>query len=199
MPIPDYETLMLPLMHFTEDGKEHSLKEVTLHLADLFKLTAEEREQRIPSGQASYIQNRTGWAKTYLKKAGLLSSPKRGLIEITDRGREVLAQKPERINREFLEQFPEFVEFQNRSNLDLKSDETAATVIEKQTPEETIERCFTELRSQLADELLEQIKACTADFFERLVVDVIVAMGYVCVAPGASRITSTRRHILSVT
>jgi restriction system protein len=178
MAIPDYETVMLPLMQFVADGKAHSINEVTSHLADLFKLTTEEREQRIPSGQSSYIKNRTGWAKTYLKKAGLLSSPKRGMIQITDRGREVLSQKPERINRAFLEQFPEFVEFQERSNTELKSESSGLTAVEKHTPEETIERSYTELRSQLADELLEQIKGCSSDFFERLVVDVIVAMGY---------------------
>jgi restriction system protein len=178
MAIPDYETVMLPLMQFVADGKDHSINEVTLHLSDLFKLTPEEREQRIPSGQSSYIKNRTGWAKTYLKKAGLLNSPKRGLIQITDRGREVLAQKPERINRAFLEQFPEFVEFQDKSNAEVTSATVDAPLAETQTPEERIEHSYTELRSQLADELLEQIKVCSADFFERLVVDVIVAMGY---------------------
>jgi restriction system protein len=178
MAIPDYETVMLPLMQFVADGKDHSINEATAHLADLFKLTPEEREQRIPSGQSSYIKNRTGWAKTYLKKAGLLSSPKRGMIQITDRGREVLSQKPERINRAFLEQFPEFVEFQERSNAEVKSESPVAPTAETQTPEERIERSYSELRSQLADELLEQIKGCSSDFFERLVVDVIVAMGY---------------------
>ena len=178
MAIPDYETVMLPLMQFTADGKEHPLKEVTSHLADLFKLTADEREQRIPSGQSSYIQNRTGWAKTYLKKAGLLTSPKRGIIQITDRGREVLSQKPERINRAFLEQFPEFVEFQERANTEAKSESIEVAAVDRQTPEEAIESSYSQLRSQLADELLEQIKGCSSDFFERLVVDVIVAMGY---------------------
>lgn len=178
MAIPDYETLMLPLMQFVADGREHSMNDSTKHLSDLFKLTIEEREQRIPSGQSSYIKNRTGWAKTYLKKAGLLNSPKRGLIQITDRGREVLSQKPECINRLFLEQFPEFVAFQGRSNTELKSESSGFVAVEKYTPEETIERSYTELRSQLADELLEQIKGCSSDFFERLVVDVIVAMGY---------------------
>lgn len=178
MAIPDYETVMLPLMQFVADGKDHTINEATNHLSDLFKLTPEEREQRIPSGQSSYIKNRTGWAKTYLKKAGLLSSPKRGVIQITDRGREVLSQKPERINRALLEQFPEFVEFQERSNATAKTESTEVAAVDKQTPEEAIEHSYTQLRSQLADELLEQIKSCSSDFFERLVVDVIVAMGY---------------------
>jgi restriction system protein len=106
MAIPDYETLMLPVLQYVADGKEHPLKEITAHMAESFKLTAEEREQRLPSRQSTYIQNRTGWAKTYLKKAGLLASPKRGLIQITDRGREVLSKNPQRIDGAFLEQFP---------------------------------------------------------------------------------------------
>ena len=178
MAIPDYETVMLPLMQFVSDGKDHSINDATNHLSDLFKLTPEEREQRIPSGQSSYIKNRTGWAKTYLKKAGLLSSPKRGVIQITDRGRKILSQKPERLNRAFLEQFPEFVEFQERSNAEAKPESAEVATVEKQTPEEAIEHSYTQLRSQLADELLEQIKGCSSDFFERLVVVVIVAMGY---------------------
>lgn len=179
MAIPDYEAVMLPLMQFAADGKEHTMNEVTIHLAGFFKLTPEECDQRIPSGQSSYIKNRTGWAKTYLKKAGLLNSPKRGVILITDRGREVLSQKPEQINRAFLEKFPEFIEFQERSNIQSKSEPSALISIEeKQTPEERIDHGYTELRSRLADELLEQIKGCSPDFFERLVVDVIVAMGY---------------------
>jgi restriction system protein len=178
MAIPDYETVMLPLMQFASDGKEHSIDELTKHLSDLFKLSPEEREQRIPSGQSTYIKNRTGWARTYLKKAGLLSSPKRGAVQITDRGREVLAQKPERINRALLEQFSEFREFQQKTAPQVNIEVNSPVAPDTETPEETIERSYTELRSQLADELLEQIKSCSSDFFDRLVVDVIVAMGY---------------------
>jgi restriction system protein len=189
MAIPDYETLMLPVLQYVADGKDHPLKEITAHLADTFKLTADEREQRIPSGQSTYIQNRTGWAKTYLKKAGLLISPKRGIIQITDRGREVLAKKPERIDGALLSQFPEFTAFQERSNLQEESQQPQHLSVEQQTPEEVIESSFHELRSQLADELLEQIKGCSSDFFERLVVDVIVAMGYGGTQRDAARAT----------
>lgn len=178
MTIPDYETVMLPLLQFASDGKEHPIDEATEHIATLFKLTPEEREQRIPSGQSSYIKNRTGWAKTYMKKAGLLTSPRRGVIQITERGMEVLSQRPERIDRAFLTQYPEFIEFQKRSRTEDKSDESTPPANERATPEEVIERSYLELRTQLADELLEQIKSCSSDFFERLVVDVIVSMGY---------------------
>jgi len=178
MAIPDYESLMLPVLQYVADGREHPLREITAQMAEQFKLTADEREQRIPSGQSTYIQNRTGWAKTYLKKAGLLASPKRGLIQITDRGREVLSQNPARIDGAFLEQFQEFKDFQARSNSQQEAEPLQTPSIERQTPEETIEQSYMTLRSQLADELLEQIKGCSSDFFERLVVDVIVAMGY---------------------
>ena len=189
MAIPDYETLMLPVLQYVSDGKEHPLKEITASMAESFKLSAEEREQRIPSGQSTYIQNRTGWAKTYLKKAGLLSLPKRGLIQITDRGREVLSRKPERIDGAFLEQFQEFKDFQARSNSQQEVEPIQTPSIERQTPEETIEQSYMALRSQLADELLEQIKSSTSDFFERLVVDVIVAMGYGGTQRDAARAT----------
>ena len=189
MAIPDYETLMLPVLQYVSDGKEHPLKEITASMAEEFKLSAEEREQRIPSGQSTYIQNRTGWAKTYLKKAGLLASPKRGLIQITDRGREVLSRKPGRIDGDFLAQFQEFKDFQARSNSQQEAEPIQAPSIERQTPEETIEQSYMALRSQLADELLEQIKGCSSDFFERLVVDVIVAMGYGGTQRDAARAT----------
>jgi restriction system protein len=108
----------------------------------------------------------------------LLTSPKRGLIQITDRGREVLSQKPQRIDGAFLERFPEFNGFRARSTAQQETESVDTDSIERHTPEETIERSYMALRSQLADELLEQIKGCSSDFFERLVVDVIVAMGY---------------------
>jgi restriction system protein len=178
MAIPDYETLMLPLMQITSDGKEHSVNELSRHISDQFKLSSEEREQRIPSGQSTYIKNRTGWARTYLKKAGLLSSPKRGFVQITDRGREVLSTKPAQINRSLLEQFTEFREFQKKTSYQITKEVSVRATLNTETPEETIDRSYSELRSQLADELIEQIKGCSSEFFERLVVNVIVAMGY---------------------
>jgi restriction system protein len=178
MAIPDYETVMLPLMQIASDGREHSIDELTKHLSEQFKLTPEEQEERIPSGQSTYIKNRTGWARTYLKKAGLLTSPKRGYVQITDRGREILTQKPARIDRKFLEQFPEFIEFQQKTNVSANDEPEISNPLQVSTPEEAIERSYNQLRSQLADELLDQIKTCSSDFFERLVVDVIVAMGY---------------------
>lgn len=178
MSIPDYETIMLPLMQLISDGKVYSLSDASSHIAELYQLTPEEREERIPSGSTTYIKGRTGWARTYLKKAGLLTSPKRGHIQISDRGRQVLSDRPERIDRKFLEQFPEFLEFLRKSNASQDETPQAAEALSKSTPEETIERSYLQLRSQLADDILEQIKACSPAFFEQLVVDVIVGMGY---------------------
>lgn len=175
MAIPDYETLMVPLLQFLSDGEPRAIDEATAHLADKFNLTEEERKERIPSGQSTYIKSRTGWARTYMKKAGLVSSPKRGFVQIADRGREALQQGVERINRKYLEQFPEFVEFQKRSNKKESKDDSST---DGDTPEETIEQSFQELKVQLADEILEQVRNCSPDFFERMVVELIVAMGY---------------------
>ena len=189
MPIPDYETLMMPLLKLTADGGEHSIDNLSSKLADEFKLTDSEREQRIPSGQSSYIKNRTGWARTYLKKAGLLSSSKRGYVQITDRGRELLGRNLAKIDNSILQQFAEFIDFKNTSHKTSEVSEIKTTSNESLTPEEIIDQSYSELRTQLADELLEQIKACSSDFFERLVVDVIVSMGYGGTHKDAARAT----------
>lgn len=113
MPIPDYQTLMFPLLQQLEDKKEKSLKELIDALATLFKLSEDEKSQLLPSGQSFLFANRVGWSRTYLKKAGLIANTKRGILVITERGRTVLKQKPKQIDNKFLKQFPEFVEFQS--------------------------------------------------------------------------------------
>lgn len=179
MGIPSYETVMLPLLNFIADGHEHSLTDATRHIVQIFNLTTDEQERRLPSGRQSYIQNRVGWAKTYLKKGGLLSSPKRGVIQITDRGREVLQRNLKGIDSSVLEQFHEFLEFKNGTNTPYNEERKSPDAFPAGlTPEEVIEQSYRELRSQLAEELLEQVTNCSSEFFERLVVDVIVAMGY---------------------
>ena len=112
MAIPDFQSIMLPLLKFAGDGGEHSLRETIEALADEFNLTDEERKALLPSGQQSAFDNRVGWARTYLKKAGLLKSTRRGYHQITERGVELLDQNPPEITASFLRQFPEFVEFQ---------------------------------------------------------------------------------------
>jgi restriction system protein len=173
MTIPDYQTIMLPLLKFAGDSQEHSLRETIDFLADEFSLSNEERKELLPSGSQATFDNRVGWARTYIKKAGLMESTRRGYFCITARGKEVLGQSPKKINVKFLKQFPEFVEFQKPK----KKGEIDPPTIDI-TPEESLEAAFQELHDGLASELLQTVKQCPPDFFERLVVDVLIKMGY---------------------
>lgn len=177
MYIPDYQTVMLPLLEYASDQQEHSLREAIDDLADRFKLTDEARKQLLPSGRQATFDNRVGWARTYLKKAGLLESPRRGYFQITKRGLTVLEENPPSIGWKYLMQFQEFVEFQSKSATKDEG-EVLATGADSQTPEEEIETAYARLRDSLTIELLETIKASSPAFFERLVVDLLVKMGY---------------------
>ena len=176
MTIPDYQSIMLPLLRLAADGTEHSIREATDTLADQFDLTQQERTELLPSGQQEVFYNRVGWARTYLKAAGLLKMTRRGYFKITDRGTEVLGQNPREITNEFLQRFPEYVEWKTRRK-------TAADIVDegaddRQTPEEEIEAAYLRIRKGLSAELLDAIKECSPAFFERLVIDLLVKMGY---------------------
>lgn len=180
MAIPDYETLMLPLLIKLSDGQERVLKDAQQELADEFDLSAEERAQLLPSGATLTFASRVGWAKTYLKKAGLVCQPRRGTVQITDVGRQAVAQKPNRINVKFLERYPDFMEFRNgvksrESQEDVKVDAQHPSDL---TPDEIMEAAYQKSRSALADEALERVAACSPAFFERLVVQLLIKMGY---------------------
>ncbi len=178
MTVPDYQSLMLPLLKVLSDGEEHNLHEVIETLADKFELTEEERRELLPSGRQAKFDNRVAWARTYIKKAGLLDSTGRGKFRIKDRGIAVLKQNPPEINVKFLEQFPEFLEFRDGSSKDANNDLKDETTDKTQTPEEILETGYQNLRMDLAQDLLDRIMGCTPDFFERLVVDLLVSMGY---------------------
>jgi len=174
MAIPDYQTTMLPLLQFATDGKELTLHEAVESLADIFKLSDEEKEVLLPSGQQTVFFNRVGWARTYLKKAGLLESPRRSYFAITKRGKDVLSSNPQRIDAKYLEQFSEFVAF-----LDLKHEKNKEAITETvDTPEEVLESAYINLRQSLASDLLQQIKLSRPRQFERIVVQLLVTMGY---------------------
>lgn len=177
MAIPDYQTVMLPLLKFASDGQEHSVREAIENLADDFNLTESERTELLPSGQQATFTSRVGWAATYLKKAGLLGATRRSHFKITERGFAALQQTPASINVKFLKQYPEFVEFQTKRN---DSDKTvpAPAPESEQTPEESIETAYQSIRSDLAIELIQQIMNCSPTFFEQIVVDLLVKMGY---------------------
>jgi restriction system protein len=177
--IPDYQTVMLPMLKITGDDKEHSFREVVEILAQEYNLSDEERKELLPSGTQSIFDNRIGWAKTYLKKAGLISYPKRAYIKITERGKSILDEKPDRIDAKYLKRFEEFNEFQNLSNQENNATEHNEIVeyIDK-TPEEVIESAYQNMKKALADEILEKIRNVEPAFFERLVVELLVKMGY---------------------
>lgn len=178
MTVPDYQSIMLPLLTFACDKQEHSLRETIEALADTFGLTPQERTELLPSGRQATFDNRVGWARTYLKKAGLLKSTRRGHYLITDRGLAVLNENPTAISAKFLRRFPEFQEFQNDSQKVTANETDLHKNGSLQTPEESIEETFQRLNDSLGDELLQTIKECSPAFFERLVVDLLVTMGY---------------------
>jgi len=166
---------MYPLLELAADGEVHSMDEAYEVLAEKFNLTEEERAELLPSGRQSRYENRVGWARTYLTKAGLLESTGRGQFKITPRGLDVLRSGVTDIDKSYLYQFPEFVEFRRRDRGNAESE-----VIEDagKTPDEQLELLYLELEKQLAHELLERIRQCSPAFFERLVVQLLVAMGY---------------------
>ncbi len=177
MAIPDYQTVMLPLLTLLGDKQERSLKDCVQLLSEQFKLTPEEQRELLPGGGQPTFHNRVGWARTYLKKAGLLEAPKRSYIKISTRGLEVLQKKPKKVDVKYLAQFPEFVEFQGRKNNDAGEAPLALSTPDK-SPEEVMRDSFQNLRKVLASELLDQVHKCSPGFFETLVVDLLVAMGY---------------------
>lgn len=179
MPIPDYQTLMLPLLRFHADGGIHPLNDALSALSKEFKLTEEELRVLLPSGRQTTFRNRVGWSRTYLSKAGLLTTAKRGHFSITKTGQNVLAQKPARIDARFLLQFPSFVAFKETKNESESLESSRPSLFEtKESPEEQIESAHTQLKQALAGELLARIQASAPDFFERLVVELMLKMGY---------------------
>lgn len=174
--IPDYQTCMLPLLKYSADNKEHKLADAVEDLSDQFGLTAEERKELLPSKTQEVIFNRIGWARTYMKKAGLLEDTRRGVFKITERGQAVLGENLERLSTKYLRKFDEFNEFQKKHNE--KDSKSENDVISEATPEEMLEAGYTKLSENLADDILVNIAKCSPSFFEHLVVDLLVHMGY---------------------
>lgn len=175
MAIPDYQSIMLPLLRFARDGKVHSIHEAYAAMAEYFGLSDEERRQLLPSGKQKVIDNRVGWARTYLVKAGLLHSPKRGYFSITPEGQAFLQTNPTSLTNEDLRQYESFRAFLNQPS---RRDRPVPSLAQDKTPEERLEEIVEELRQNLAQELLAKIKECSSDFFEALVVDLLLKMGY---------------------
>lgn len=179
MPIPDYQTVMLPLLRLVGQQNSISVRDAIEKISVEFKLNNEERSALLPSGKQEVIVNRVSWARTYMKKAGLLSSPTRGMIEITERGKKVLAEKPTLINVAYLNKFPEFEAFRAIENdKEVDTSRTTITTDSTGTPEELLEQSYHELKTALLDDIIQRVKSCTPQFFEKLVVDTVVKMGY---------------------
>jgi restriction system protein len=179
MAIPDYQTIMLPLLVFSSDKKTHKFREGIEKLAVQFNITEQERKMLLPSGTQAIFDNRVAWAKTYLKKAGLIDSPKRGTFCITEEGLKFLSSNPKKITSKALEKFESFTKFKNFKRE--KNDDNKVFELQKdedKTPEEILESAFNKIKSDIAFELLETIKSCSYIFFENLVIDVLLKMGY---------------------
>jgi len=168
---------MLPILKFAEDKGEHTFQQAVDFLEDKFSLSDAERKEMLPSGGSRLISNRAGWAITYLKKAGLLESSKRAHFEITELGFNVLNKNPSEINSKFLEQFPKFVEFRNIRK-DKGKKKQIPEISTSQTPLELMEDGYQNIKYDLSVELLDSVKHCTPTFFEKLVVELLLAMGY---------------------
>jgi len=179
--IPDFQKIMLPLLKVVSDGDEHPLREVINKISDEFRLSEEERAELLPSGNQPIIDNRVGWVRTYLKKAQLLESPRRGVLKISQAGKQLLESKPEKIDVRFLKTLPGFKEWHESSS---SKDDEITPLIEKteietgKTPEELLEYSFVSIKEQLASELLDKVKSSTPAFFEILVIDLLIKMGY---------------------
>jgi restriction system protein len=179
MPIPDFQSLMLPLLEHIADGGEYTIAGSRDLMANKFRLTDEERNQRLPSGAANTFYNRLAWAKTYLERAGLLRKIKRGVFQITDVGVELLRNPPKKIDINFLKRYADFNNFRDGTlPLETGASASISRKEEQVTPEEALEIAYQELRDELAMQLLEQIHALLPQPFENLVVDLMLKMGY---------------------
>ncbi len=173
MAVPDFQSLMLPLLRLAHDGNEYRLADCRPQLAEQFALTPEEQLELLPSGQQSRFTNRVSWAKVYLEQAGLLATTRRGHFRITDAGLSVLREPPQRIDVAYLRQFPGFENFRTRAR-----EETNGQSIDEKTPEETLQAAYQTIRDSLAVELISLVKSATPTFFEHLVLDLMLKMGY---------------------
>lgn len=185
MPIPTHEEAMLPVLVELRDGQLHHRRALADAMADHFKLTESERAAMLPSGKAPVFRSRTGWALSYMKQAGLVHSPRRGWYEITPLGRDALATNPERIDNDYLMQFDGFRDFRTRSRTETPASSNATpqgsfplSPRAGQTPDEELDEAYSRLRATIEEELLDAVKLAPPRFFEEVVIDLLVRMGY---------------------
>lgn len=178
MAIPTYEQTMLPLLELLKDENIYNNKECVEKLSEILNLTEEEVSELLPSGRKSIFYDRITWAKTYLKKAGLVEAPRRGEVKITQLGLELLQENPVEIRSRDLLRYSSFNDFINTTNRNENNTENRETLINERTPSEEIAISFEELKNSLADEILEKIKSCSFEFFEKSVIELLIKMGY---------------------
>jgi len=177
--IPSYQAIMLPMLKLIADGREHRHRDLIDKLAEEFRITEDERKEMLVSGKQAVFDNRVGWARTYLKKAGLIDSPRRAVFVVTKAGKSALEQNPEKIDTKFLKQYPPFLEFFRVSrSISENEEEQNDSGLAEQTPEENLDSAYQNIRKNLASELLNKVISLSPSFFERLVVDLLVKMGY---------------------
>jgi restriction system protein len=178
MAVPEFQSFFKPLLDIASDGKEHSMKEVREKIATEFKLSTEDLSELLPSGTQTKFDNRVAWAKSYFVQAKVLESPRRAYLNITERGKHLHSQGHERIDIKVLSQYPEFIEFYNPPKQSKNAQIETPQELSSETPEEILQKAYQSIHSDLASEILDRIKSNTPAFFESLVVDLMVAMGY---------------------
>lgn len=187
MPIPTHEEAMLPVLRLLGDGEVRHRRSVADIMADHFSLTPEERARMLPSGKAPVIRSRTGWALSYMKQAGLVTTTRRGWYQITPLGSAVLSQNPKEIDNDFLMRFEGFQDFRARSKSDQETAATEPSIDKKEStdpetvvepPDEALDRAYTRLRAAVESELVDTLVTVSPTFFEELVIDLLVRMGY---------------------
>jgi restriction system protein len=185
--IPGFQKMMFPLLRFAGDNKEHSTAEALNAIANEFRITEDQQNQLLPSGNQKIFYNRVFWAKAYLKMAGLIENTKRAHFKITERGINTLKENPQEINLKYLKRFPDYVELSESWKKDSSKPESDEADATPQTPEESLESSFQDIQKTLAQDLLSKIKSCSPSFFEKMVIELLVSMGY-----GGSRIDAGR-------
>ncbi|GAF05903.1 EcoKMrr [Saccharicrinis fermentans DSM 9555 = JCM 21142] len=178
MSVPDYQSIMLPLLQCVADEQIHKFRELIERLSKEFNLSESDRRELLPSGKQALFDNRVGWANTYLKKAGLLQSEKRGFVQITELGLEVLNTNPEKINAAFLRQYDSFNQFVGTNGKDSEESNEQILETDNQTPKEKFEESYQQITRLLIGQLSDQLAKIDPYKFEELVLDLLQAIGY---------------------
>lgn len=186
MSVPKYDELTKPLLLMVSDGQTYKMKDLTTLLAQQLSLSSADLSEMLPSGRQTVFKNRVGWAKTYLLKAGLIDSPARATIRITEDGKKVVSDNPDKIDTKYLEQFPSFINFASASSSTDDDGQSPAQPSQSDlTPDDQLEEAYKQINSNLASELLSEVLKLTPYTFEKFVVDLLSKMGYGTVAYGS--------------